>query len=212
MQTGNFYDVLCWIENNPDYTPDYGMDPKDGEYKLLNPHEKELVYPLIDHIHSDRENGQEDQHYHVDDRFPMQYTAKATPKLRIYPDLEEGRLEIRRLCMRSEKVLSATPPLMIRKSKLKHKCIHKGKCPHRGFDLTGVKPRNGKITCPLHGLEFDVETGKLLNEPRVEYLREKIQGLRARVEMGPVSRDDDTYTRSIKALAEAIAEAEKIKL
>ncbi len=51
---------------------------------------------------------------------------------------------------------------LIAKSKLKHKCIHKGKCPHRGYDLTDVKPINGIITCPLHSLRFNSKTKLLI--------------------------------------------------
>lgn len=32
-------------------------------------------------------------------------------------------------------------------------------CPHRGYDLRTIAAINGVVTCPLHGLAFDVETG-----------------------------------------------------
>ena len=35
-------------------------------------------------------------------------------------------------------------------------------CPHKGADLTGIKPEDGIITCPLHGLEWCAETGELV--------------------------------------------------
>jgi hypothetical protein len=36
-------------------------------------------------------------------------------------------------------------------------------CPHRGFDLSGVKPNeSGQIVCPGHGLAFDKTTGCLV--------------------------------------------------
>ena len=42
--------------------------------------------------------------------------------------------------------------------------IHKGKCPHRGFDLSNEIPnKEGIITCPLHNLKFNAETKKLIN-------------------------------------------------
>ncbi|HWL09770.1 MAG TPA: Rieske 2Fe-2S domain-containing protein [Planctomicrobium sp.] len=34
-------------------------------------------------------------------------------------------------------------------------------CPHRGVDLSCVPVRNGCITCPLHGLMFDTQTGRV---------------------------------------------------
>ena len=36
-------------------------------------------------------------------------------------------------------------------------------CPHRGADLSTFTPdADGCITCPLHGLKWHVETGKLV--------------------------------------------------
>ena len=35
-------------------------------------------------------------------------------------------------------------------------------CPHKGADLTGIKPEDGIITCPLHGLEWCAKTGELV--------------------------------------------------
>ena len=35
-------------------------------------------------------------------------------------------------------------------------------CPHRGTDLTGLEIKNGCVTCPLHGLTWNVKTGKLV--------------------------------------------------
>lgn len=35
-------------------------------------------------------------------------------------------------------------------------------CPHRGTPLRGLEPVGGRITCPAHGLKFDVETGVCL--------------------------------------------------
>jgi hypothetical protein len=37
-------------------------------------------------------------------------------------------------------------------------------CPHKGTPLDGVEPKDGKITCPLHGLQWDAETGKLVRQ------------------------------------------------
>lgn len=34
-------------------------------------------------------------------------------------------------------------------------------CPHRGINLRGQPVELGRVTCPGHGLQFDVETGKL---------------------------------------------------
>jgi hypothetical protein len=36
------------------------------------------------------------------------------------------------------------------------------KCPHRGIPLAGVPVVNGMVTCPGHGLQFCVKTGRLV--------------------------------------------------
>ena len=39
-------------------------------------------------------------------------------------------------------------------------------CPHRGADLSTFQPdKNGCVTCPLHGLQWNVETGELVPVP-----------------------------------------------
>ena len=37
-------------------------------------------------------------------------------------------------------------------------------CPHRGADLSGLEIKDGVVECPLHGLRWRVETGRM--EPR----------------------------------------------
>ena len=34
-------------------------------------------------------------------------------------------------------------------------------CPHKGGDMNGSPVVNGTVTCPLHGLRWDLQTGKL---------------------------------------------------
>lgn len=34
-------------------------------------------------------------------------------------------------------------------------------CPHRGIDLSGLPAVDGIVTCPGHGLRWDIKTGKL---------------------------------------------------
>lgn len=38
-------------------------------------------------------------------------------------------------------------------------------CPHQGADLSRVPVRHGCITCPLHGLTFEADTGRLQRTP-----------------------------------------------
>ncbi len=133
------------------------------------------ITPVINHPHNDKENGQEEVHYHADYRFVKHDKFPAWPQVKrehskhyfvehIRPEENiHGKLEYFILPVINEEFDAVTPRALITNTKLKHKCIHKGKCPHRGYDLSQVKAVDGKIVCPLHGLEFDAESGKLLN-------------------------------------------------
>lgn len=139
--------------------------------------ERLYITPVINHPHNDKENGQNEIHYHVDYRFVKHKADAKFPKVvnkhskhyfveNIRPQKGlHGELEYFILPMINEEFTGITPVNLISKSKLKHKCIHKGKCPHRGYDLSQVKAIEGKITCPLHGLKFDAVSGLVLNCP-----------------------------------------------
>jgi hypothetical protein len=145
-QDHTIWDQENWIDDHEEKLPTYNV---------------EYLIPLIDHLHNDIENGQKEAHYHVDDRF-QQVIDKLLDnnfdvESRIYLDkYKDWKLEYRELKRDHNFVISATSVQLIKNSKLKHKCIHKGKCPHRGFDLSNETPDHlGNITCPLHGLIFN---------------------------------------------------------
>ena len=139
----------------------YFLDNKAINYELENikPEEPIEEYVVVyDHPHSDRENGQNETHYHKDSR----YQSTLEDHFRVVIPLKENYYFTYKYLEKIHKrEHSPTQVNLIKNSKLKHKCIYKGKCPHRGFDLTEVKPDNGTITCPLHGLKFNKQ-GKLL--------------------------------------------------
>jgi hypothetical protein len=177
------------INNDTKQKPCYGRfikveDVKQpltrGEYYLVpcivrEQDEKLYITPVINHPHNDKENGQNETHYHVDYRFVKHKADGNFPTVvnkhskHYFVENERpqeglhGKLEYFILPMLNEDFIGITPTSLISKSNLKHKCIYKGKCPHRGYDLSQVKPINGKITCPLHGIEFDSKTGLILN-------------------------------------------------
>lgn len=155
-----------------------GKDGREGIYEKGMTRE---IIPLINHVHNDIENGQRERHYHGDSRFnvpqphvPKDWHVRSGELLRLVIKengdivdfgghntlfLEEIEL------YRTDEIHGGETDLnLITKSKLKHKCIHKGKCPHRGFDLSNIKAVDGVITCPLHSLQFDEVTGKLLTD------------------------------------------------
>jgi hypothetical protein len=127
--------------------------------------------PVIPHPHNDIENGQPELHYHTDTRFFdggalhynnfMVWFVDYEQHLR--PLYDKNRpLEYFRLQLRGNTVFYKTQVELISKSKLKHKCIVKGKCPHRGMDLSNVIPVDGVITCPLHSLRFNALTKQII--------------------------------------------------
>ena len=142
---------------------DLWLDYKD--YSLESFTKKYNIIPLINHPHSDVENNQKEAHYHIDTRF-----LGLQPTLKNYNMVDSdlrpvvGKYLLIELSLRknNDVIHLSTPIDLISKSKLKHKCIHKGKCPHRGYDLTNVKPINGIITCPLHSLRFNSKTKLLI--------------------------------------------------
>lgn len=139
---------------------------------------KVSVTPVINHPHNDKENGQPETHYHIDYRFLKHENDRHFPTVinrhskyffgkNIRPEEKiHGDLKYFPLPVINEEFAGQTSVLQILQSKLKHKCIYKGKCPHRGYDLSQVNAIDGKITCPLHGLEFDADSGVLLNFPK----------------------------------------------
>lgn len=125
--------------------------------------------PLIDHPHNDKENGQSEIHYHADTRYLNLNKYKSSVFLNRESDTRidlplrsNERLEYKMLKMISTDSLYITHVDFISNSKLKHKCMHKGKCPHRGYDLSKEKSKNGIIICPLHGLQFNEKTKQLI--------------------------------------------------
>jgi hypothetical protein len=135
---------------------DYSLKTKNFYYKII---------PLIDHPHSDIENGQREIHYHADMRYNGEQPSLGKYKIQVDSTRPiKGQFETRyfNLIRYSENHSGGTSVEHIKNSKLKHKCIHKGKCPHRGFDLSNINPIDGVITCPLHSLKFDAKTKKLI--------------------------------------------------
>lgn len=134
--------------------------------------------PVINTPHSDNENGQPEIHYHTDYRFIKIKESKNISEGFIITDDRigfknsigrlskdiDGLLEYHNLPVINENHNGITQQFFIRNSKLKHKCIQKGKCPHRGHDLSQEKSVNGIITCPLHGLQFNSETGDIIKD------------------------------------------------
>lgn len=156
IQIGKPYLVPCLtriikVEHELEWNNDTLDSTRQFSYK------KEFV-PIINHPHNDIENGQQEVHYHKDDRFESN-----VPHLRPSRDDFHNLEYLVLICLKTT-IESTTPVDLIKKSKLKHRCIHKNKCPHRGFDLSNETKKNGVVTCPLHGLKFNAKTKILITE------------------------------------------------
>ena len=160
---GETYLVPCFVKTGDGMTSiTTGFDSEEKTY----------ITPVINHPHSDIENGQGHSHYHVDYRFVNHKANGLFPtvinnhsKYHYVTDIRptSGDLEYFIMTVVNEDFAGITSVSAISKSDLKGKCIHKGKCPHRGYDLSQVKEVGGKITCPLHGLQFNAKTGMVEN-------------------------------------------------
>lgn len=176
LKKGEVYFVPCIVREG--YT-EINHDEQEL-FMDLNPlkrYSKNIyVTPVFNLPHSDKESGQHEGHYHADYRFLKHDNNGEFPNVRnkhsIYIFCEkvrltekiDGLLEYFILPVINEDFKATTPNSFISKSKLKHKCIHKGKCPHRGMDLSQVGAIDGVITCPLHSLQFDAKTKQLLTQ------------------------------------------------
>lgn len=167
--------VLCLIKEEW-FEPD--LDCQEAWMDLVPtyqyPRRVEYVLPLYDHPHNDSENGQTEVHYHQNTRYmvknvhiPGKFSSFKHGRI-ILPLIDGEYLEYRQLKQVREEELAITPLYLIMNSSPKHNCIHRGKCPHRGYDLSKEIPIYDEnyggevIVCPLHGLKFDAETGDML--------------------------------------------------
>lgn len=180
---GEFYLVPCILKESIIQGFDNSNSEwiiKDGELYLppaiaWNKKETE-VYPIINHLHHDKENGQDYKHYHIDYRFVICYEApfglpivkmidsyNFAPRTRynLIDENNEYNVEYHKLkCIRQTNLGIGG---FVNRSKLHSKCISsKNRCPHRKYDLSQEVPVNGIITCPLHGLKFNSESKQLI--------------------------------------------------
>jgi hypothetical protein len=168
---GEIFLVPCLVKRELEDEENIWLDVK------IKKNTKIFVLPIINHPHNDVENGQKESHFHLDYRFINHKNDGNFPtvinshSLHIFatelrPEKDFGDLEYHLLPVLNEDFTGITDVSLIEKSKLKNKCIHKGKCPHRGYDLSQVKAdEDGVKTCPLHGLKFN-KKGIVINKTK----------------------------------------------
>jgi hypothetical protein len=137
-----------------------------------------FIWPVVDHIHTDEGYGQPNPHYHIDWRFMSQKIIneqRAWFALGLNPEIEteyfvpimkdelieEFYMEweyLRDHCFPKTQTFSALRDLMLQKgAKMKRM-----RCPHHGTNLLSCKPVDGVVTCPQHGLKWNIKTGVLV--------------------------------------------------
>lgn len=136
-------------------------------------HDGTRITPVINHPHNDKENGQNEAHYHADNRFIIVKLNQGVPTYKCKPEGAKVfyHCDFYRLVLDGAKSLEwhnfrvvrteetrPTPVSMIVRSKLKHDYDKNGKCPHRGHDLKQAQCVDGFKTCPLHGLKVKCKT------------------------------------------------------
>jgi 3-phenylpropionate/trans-cinnamate dioxygenase ferredoxin component len=53
------------------------------------------------------------------------------------------------------------------------------KCPHRGHSLSEGTLSDGIVTCPGHGAQFDVRTGKAVHAAKIAFLSLKVHDMQS---------------------------------
>jgi hypothetical protein len=141
-----------------------------------------LDMPVLGPPHDDKEINQGISHYHIDFRFVTDAELKAfgVSEWDIsvqYKDRVQGIKYVGHLFMYEAaktyvRELNQNPGFLtggphhiyweafrekLRRSKFKlnRQCMV---CPHKGTHLNGIKPKDGKLLCPSHGLAFNSET------------------------------------------------------
>lgn len=178
---GQYYNVLCicvpvhkhaeWRLGHEQTVVEGGIFSKTRRvYGKNNVLTADLWLPIIGTRHTDPDIGMPLEHLHYDFRF-------ISPKYRVkiglvnhseqqtivpihYGECDQGMRP--RRCWQSHAVRFTAPKNLEHEfGPRKMTCAV---CPHQGTPLHTVAPVDGKITCPAHGLIWDVVTGKLVRK------------------------------------------------
>ena len=142
---------------------------------------KNVTVPVLGPEHEDAEHIRfPQQHYHVDARFlsnrefdrlskgpygPAEvYRHVLTSGRSLCDDLTMIGLR-RRKCLRRWPVYPAGTPKWINALSAAYSHARMGAnriCPHRGADLSTMVVTDGCVTCPLHGLKWNIATGRVV--------------------------------------------------
>ena len=179
MKLGKFYFVRClratWSrDNKPEWTPVIGPPHDDLEHIGF----KHQHFHVDSRFLGKRTQNRTAENQHKNRKINLAFVL---PISHVIPIGSKGKLKLddKRLedfpeesYMRTMKLKFKTecpeynfkPPwlLSMEKAYRNARLSPDMMCPHRGADLNGMKTdENGLLTCPLHGLRWDTQTGKL---------------------------------------------------
>jgi hypothetical protein len=150
-------------------------------------HHKLSHWPVIGPPHEDKEFFNFDlTHYHIDGRFlnadqrqhaeyysTLEYIIESAP---LHADRYDPTAVMPKPVYMKKRCWSANldyvhhhqkPVQEVAKAFVGHQCVGRGKagwiCPHRKASLGSVMAIDGVITCPLHGLRINAESGVVIN-------------------------------------------------
>ena len=160
-------------------------DPQIGDFFIVRTVEFKrnnmlLKWPVFAKSHSDKDY-QPEEHYHIDWRFMTESIMLEHRKYyqNLYPNYwKDLNAEYFEPIMKDTEVISESyekwkylrnfdfpKEQFIKIEKKMIDCGAKMKnmrCPHHGTNLTSCKPVNGVVTCPQHGLRWNIKTGELI--------------------------------------------------
>lgn len=130
-----------------------------------------LFLPALGELHEDRDLGISNYHFHFDWRFIADTLMRRLRRrgyipvvsLILSPDAKPQHKTLLRKCVRAAPDFPSHAPWMARlEAEYLHARLLPGMvCPHRGMSLASQPVEDGCVTCPLHGLRWDVVTGAL---------------------------------------------------
>jgi hypothetical protein len=132
---------------------------------------REGDYPVIGSRHNDIEFFDfERTHYHLDFRFvrDADVMRASTAPLHDFPDFPLSKPALkRRKCLRQQHTFDGPSKIMdpFRAAFAGQQCANSKLgwiCPHKKIVLGSTPVIGGIVTCPLHGLRIDAETGKCM--------------------------------------------------
>lgn len=160
-------------------------------------------WPVIGPMHEDKEIINFPAiHYHLDFRFFTQGQWGWVRRVFSVPQSgvlhEQNGVKLGPVVFRRRKCQREYPAFPLKdhqtwlfelRQKYKKTVMTDWTCPHRGASLRGMPiDEAGCVTCPLHGLRWDLESGKLAVSAAASGRRKRIEaGRRKRIEAGQIS-------------------------